>query len=120
MSLRVAHEWLAWTIVVTNAIVGSWALAAQWVLWLRRPVLWWCIGVAESLLFAQAVVGVALYNQQGAVGPRLHMFYGFLTLVAVAVLYGYRSGRADRRWTLYGLGSLFIAALSLQAIANAS
>ena len=72
------------------------------------------------MLFVQAVVGVALYNELGSQGPRLHMFYGFLTLVAVAVLYGYRSGREERRWTLFGLGSLFIAALSLQAIANAS
>lgn len=120
MSLRSVHEWLGWVIVAANAAAGAWALAAQWVVWLRRQVLWWSIGAAQSLLFVQAVVGVALLNETGGEGPRLHMFYGFLTIVSVAVLYGYRSTLADRRWTLYGLGSLFIAGLSLQAIANAA
>ena len=120
MSLRAVHDWLAWFIVGANGIVGAWALAAQWLPVLRRRVLWWCVGGAQSLLFAQAVVGVALYNEVGGEGPRLHMFYGFLTIVAVAVLYGYRSAREDRRWILYGLGSLFIAGLSLQAMANAT
>lgn len=120
MTLRSFHDALGWVIIGANALVGAWALAAQWLLWLRRRPIWWCIGVAQALLFVQAVVGVALYNEVGGEGPRLHMFYGFLTIVAVAVLYGYRTTLGDRRWTLYGLGSLFIAGLSLQAMANAT
>ena len=120
MSLRAFHDWLAWLIVGANTLVGVWALAAQWLPALRRRPLWWCVGGAQALLFVQAGVGVALYNEVGGEGPRLHMFYGFLTIVAVAVLYGYRSAREDRRWILYGLGSLFIAGLSLQAMAIAT
>lgn len=119
MDLRSLHDWLGWTIVAASAAVGAWALAANWAVWLRRRALWWSVGVAQLLLFAQAIVGVALLNDVGGEGPRLHMFYGFLTIVAVAVLYGYRSTVGGRRWMLYGLGSLFIAGLSLQAIANA-
>ena len=119
MTLNGIHEVLAWALVVANGAVGLWATAAQWVHVVRVRALWWCVAVAQSLLFVQAVVGVVLFSGLGdGPSPRIHMFYGFLTLVAVAILYGYRVPLGERRYLLYGLGSLFIMGLGLQAMAN--
>jgi hypothetical protein len=118
VTLYGAHEVLAWVVVVANGAVGVWALGAQWLPALRVVAVWWAVAVAQALLFVQAVVGVALFADVGGEGPRFHMFYGFLTLVAVALLYGYRLQLGDRRWVLYGAGSLFIMGLSIQAMVN--
>jgi hypothetical protein len=112
------HSVVGWTLVVANGAVGLWALAAQWFEPLRARVLWWAVAGAQSLLFVQAGIGVVLYSGLAGEAPRIHMFYGFLTLVAVAVLYGYRVPLGDRRYVLYGLGSLFIMGLGLQSMAN--
>lgn len=118
MDLVGIHSVVGWALVVANGAVGLWALAAQWVEPLRARVLWWAVAGAQSLLFVQAGIGVVLYSGLAGEAPRIHMFYGFLTLVAVAVLYGYRVPLGDRRYVLYGLGSLFIMGLGLQSMAN--
>jgi hypothetical protein len=120
MTLVGVHTVLAWTLVVANAAAGLWALGAQWLPALRVRALWWFVAVAQSLLFAQAIVGVVLYSSLEGPTPRIHMFYGFLTLVAVAILYGYRVPMGERKYVLYGLGSLFIMGLGLQSMANSS
>lgn len=118
MDLVAAHGAVGWALVIANGAVGLWALSAQWLKPLRVRVLWWAVALAQSLLFVQAFTGVVLYS--GLVGPtpRIHMFYGFLTLVGVAILYGYRVPLGERRYVLYGLGSLFITGLALQAMVN--
>jgi hypothetical protein len=118
VELSSLHSTLAWVLVAANGLAGLWALGAQWWPPLRVGVLWWFITAAQSLLFVEAVSGVVLYSSISGPSPRLHMFYGFLTLVAVAVLYGYRVPLGERRYVLYGLGSLFIMGLGLQAMAN--
>lgn len=118
MDLVGIHSAVGWALVVANGVVGLWALAAQWVEPLRARVLWWAVAGAQSLLFVQAGIGVVLYSGLAGEAPRIHMFYGFLTLVAVAVLYGYRVPLGDRRYVLYGLGSLFIMGLGLQSMVN--
>jgi hypothetical protein len=120
VTLLAVHSVLGWALVVANAAAGVWALGAQWLQGLRIRSLWWFIAFAQSLLFAQAIVGVVLYAAIDGPAPRIHMFYGFLTLVAVAILYGYRVPMGQRRYVLYGLGSLFIMGLGLQSMANSS
>jgi hypothetical protein len=120
VTLLGVHDALSWVVVGSNAVAGGWALAAQWIDSLRLRALWWTVAVAQGMLFVQAIVGVVLYSGIDGPAPRIHMFYGFLTLVAVALLYGYRIPLGDRRYLLYGLGSLFIMGLSLQAMANVS
>jgi len=120
MTLVEVHSVLGWALVVANAAAGLWALGAQWLPRLRVTALWWFVAAAQSLLFVQAVVGVVLYTSIEGPAPRIHMFYGFLTLVAVAILYGYRVPMGQRRYVLYGLGSLFIMGLGLQSMANSS
>ncbi len=119
MDFNTVHSTLAWVLVIANGAAGLWALGAQWWEPLRVRTLWWFVTAAQSLLFVQAVTGVVLYSSIDGPSPRIHMFYGFLTLVTVAVLYGYRVPLGQRRYVLYGLGSLFIMGLGLQAMANA-
>jgi hypothetical protein len=119
VNLLGVHQALAWTVVGTSALVGVWALSAHWVEPLRWRGLWWAVAASQSLLFVQAGVGAALYSRITGPSPRMHMFYGFFTLVVVAFLYGYRLPIGPRRYLLYGLGSLFVMGLGLQAMANA-
>ena len=118
MDLIGFHGFVGWALVAANGLVGLWALAAQWLPAFRVRPLWWAVAGAQSLLFVQAVSGVVLYSGLVGPAPRIHMFYGFLTLVGVAILYGYRVPLGNRRYVLYGLGSLFIMGLGLQAMAN--
>jgi hypothetical protein len=47
MTLYDLHDALAWFLVLGNAAVGVWALAAQYVPVLRVRPMWWAIGVAQ-------------------------------------------------------------------------
>jgi hypothetical protein len=118
MSLYDLHEALAWFLVVTNALVGIWALLAQYRPGLRTPVLWWSIGVAEVSTFAIAVVGVLMVNRYDIELDQFHALYGFSTIVAVGILYSYRGSPfvKDKVHLLYGVGSLFIMGLGIRAM----
>ena len=109
---------LGWVLIVANAFVGVWALAAQYVEPLRLKVMWWAIGVAQLTVFAVAIVGVLLANEEGRVLDDFHALYGFTTIVAVGILYSYRSSPfiRDKQYLLYGFGSLFIMGLGIRAL----
>lgn len=115
--LSTIHENFAWFVVVSNAVVGFWALGADRYPALRGRWLWRCIAVAQVSIFVQAALGAGIIGQ-GIQVDQFHMFYGFLCIIAVAILYGYRSNDAilRYRYLLYGFGSLFIMGLALRAI----
>jgi hypothetical protein len=51
--------------------------------------------------------------------PQLHVLYGFSAIIAVAILYGYRSTSdwvREREHLVYGLGSLFIMGLGIREL----
>jgi hypothetical protein len=112
------HEALAWFLVVSNAIVGGWALAAQWLPALRVRPLWWATVIAQSSAFATAIVGVLIVNRYGVELDAFHALYGFSTIVAVGILYSYRGSPfiKDKLHLLYGLGGLFIMGLGIRAM----
>lgn len=112
------HNSLGWALIVTNALVGVWALAAQYVEPLRMKAMWWSIGVTQLLVFAVAIVGVLLANQDGRELDDFHALYGFTTIVTVGILYSYRSSPfiKDKQYLLYGFGSLFIMGLGIRAL----
>ena len=111
------HRALGWVLVISNAIVGVWALAAQYAEPLRRRALWWCIGGAQLSTFAVAIVGVIIVNRYGVKLDQFHALYGFSAIVSVAILYSYRTSPfiKDKKYLLYGLGSLFIMGLGIRA-----
>lgn len=107
---------MAVPLIVLNAGIGLWALAAHWVHGLRIPALVWSTVVAQAMIFVQATVG-ALALAEGSARPGIHFFYGFLAITGVALLYAWRSYEALSEWRylIYGLGGLFIAGLLLRA-----
>lgn len=110
------HTALAWVVVFANGLAGLWALAAHWREELRHRTLWYFVGAAQVLLFVEVAFGVARLSQLEGDAPETHTFYGFLTLIAVAILYGYRTQLAHIRHLLYGGGSLFIMGLAIRAM----
>ena len=111
-----AHQLLAWVIVIANGLAGLWALGAHAYESLRHRALWIFIAIAQALLFVQVGLGAARLSQLEGEAPEFHTFYGFLTLIAVAILYGYRSQLQHIRHLLYGGGSLFIMGLAIRAM----
>ena len=114
--LREIHSHFAGLVIIGNGMAGLWALVAHWVEALRMRSLWWFAALAQTLLFVQAGLGVGLVTDDGVSGRGFHMFYGFLTLVCVAILFGYRSQMKRWRYLLYGWGGLFLMGLSIRAL----
>ena len=111
-----AHAWLAWTVVIGNGAAGLWALGAHAVDRLRRRELWAFVAVVQVLLFVQVALGTFLLSRVDGDAPQGHTLYGFLTLFAVAILYGYRVQLHHIRFLIYGFGSLFIMGLAIRAM----
>ena len=118
MTLYDLHNTLAWFLVLSNAAVGAWALAAQWMPSLQVRVMWWAIIAAELSTFAIAIVGVLIVNRYDIELDSFHALYGFSTIVAVGILYSYRGSPfvKDKLYMMYGLGSLFIMGLGIRAM----
>jgi hypothetical protein len=116
VTLRAAHEWGAWVVVIGNGLVGLWALGAHWLPALRRPALWWATAVAEVAIVVEVVLGVLLVSSEDREAPQFHMFYGFVALASVGIIYSYRHQLAARRYLLYGLGGLFLMGLGIRAM----
>jgi hypothetical protein len=112
------HDVLAWFLILSNAFVGCWALAAQWLAVLRVRPLWWSIAVAQLSAFAIAVVGVLMVNRYDLELDQFHALYGFSTIVTVGILYSYRGSPfiKEKLYLMYGLGSLFIMGLGIRAM----
>ena len=97
-------------------MAGAWALAAHRFVALRTRALWWFTVVAEVAIFVQVGLGVALVNKEKIDPPPFHMFYGFVALIAVALIYAYRAQMMARRYLLYGFGGLFLMGLGIRAM----
>lgn len=115
-ALRGAHVALAWVVVLGNAGVGLWALAAHWRPALRVRALWWATVVAEVALVAEVVLGVVHQNVDEVEPTDFHTLYGFAALAAVGIIYSYRNQMKDRQYLLYGLGGLFLMGMGIRAM----
>ena len=45
-----------------------------------------------------------------------HAFYGFVGIIAIAIIYSYRAQLKGRVYLLYGFGGLFIMGLGIRAM----
>ena len=113
-----AHVATGWFLIVSNAVVGIWALVAQYVPALRHRTLWWATTVAQLSTLVVAAFGALVVNRDGIELDSFHALYGFSTIFAVAILYSYRNSPfiADKVHLLYGLGGLFIMGLGIRAL----
>ena len=116
MTLRQVHADFAWVVVVANAAVGLWALAAHYREQLRVPALWRATLVAEVTIFVEVALGVALVALRDFEVAQFHAFYGFVAIATVGIVYSYRQQVAPHRYLLYGLGGLFLMGLALRAL----
>jgi hypothetical protein len=113
------HIGWAWVVIVSNAVAGLWALAAHRWQALRTRRLWWFTVAAELTIFVQAALGAGLVAGLGIEPPPFHLFYGFVAIIAVGILYSYRSSSAwvrQRVYLVYGLGGLFLMGLGIRAL----
>ena len=102
--------------MIANAVAGLWALGAHVDSRLRGRPLWVVIVVAQLFAFAQAITGTILISKYDREPPRLHALYGFSAVIAVGILYSYRTSTFMRgkEYLLYGGGCLFIMGLGLR------
>lgn len=61
-------------------------------------------------------MGVMMVNRDNRVFPQFHAFYGFVAIIAIAIIYSYRLQLRNRVYLLYGFGGLFIMGLSIRAV----
>jgi len=110
------HVISAWIFVVANGIAGAWALGAHFDERLRGRALWWFTGAAQAWVSVQALLGVILMQQPDREPGDFHVFYGFVAVIAVGIIYSYRSQLREHLYMLYGLGGLFVMGLGIRAM----
>ena len=115
-TLNNLHTNWAWVVIIANGLAGIWALTAHKLVALRTRALWWYIGVAQATMFVQVILGVIMVNRDKAVFPAFHAFYGFVAIIAIAIIYSYRAQLKGRVYLLYGFGGLFIMGLGIRAM----
>ena len=110
------HKSWTWFVIVGNGMAGLWALGAHQLPALRTRALWWFIAVAELTVFVQVILGVVLVNKYKFEFPKFHAFYGFVAIMAVAIIYSYKAQMKHRLYLLYGFGSIFVMGLGIRAM----
>lgn len=110
------HKSWAWFVIIANGLAGLWALGAHKVESLRTRALWWFTLVAELTVFVQVTLGVIIVNKYKFEFPQFHAFYGFVAIIAVAIIYSYRNQMKHKLYLLYGCGGLFVMGLGIRAL----
>jgi len=110
------HTSWAWVVIIGNALAGIWALSAHKVVALRSRALWWFTACTQISIFIQVILGVIMVNRDKREFPQFHAFYGFVAIIAIAIIYSYRAQLKSRVYLLYGFGGLFLMGLSIRAM----
>ena len=116
------HDTVAIVLVATNAVAALWALGAHYVSSLRGWPLWIVIAVAQATTFVQAITGTLLMTRDDLEPAPLHALYGFSAIIAVGILYSYRTSpfMRGKQHLLYAAGSFFIMGLGLRELLSLS
>ena len=110
------HTSWAWVVIMGNALAGIWALSAHKVVALRSRALWWFTAFTQLSVFIQVILGVIMVNRDKIEFPQFHAFYGFVAIIAIAIIYSYRAQLKSRVYLLYGFCGLFLMGLSIRAM----
>jgi hypothetical protein len=110
------HEVAAYVMIGLNALAGVWCLVAHRFVELRGRPLWITVIVAQLMAFVQAILGALLITRYDIEADDMHALYGFSAIIAVGILYSYRSSTfmKGKELLLYGVGCLFIMGLGLR------
>ena len=114
--LKDLHANWTWVVIIGNGLAGVWSLGAHRIENLRTRALWWYIAFVEVAVFVQVGMGVALVNHYKLECPQVHAFYGFVAIIAIAIIYSYRNQLKGKLYLLYGGGSLFLMGLGIRAM----
>ena len=105
--------------MIGNGLAGVWALGAHWLEPLRTRALWWFTILVEVAIFVQAGLGVALVNVEKIDPPQFHLLYGFAGIIAVGIIYSYKTSSPWVRQNIYlvygGIG-LFLMGCGIRAM----
>ena len=115
-TLLEVHKSWSWIVIVGNGLAGVWALAAHKVVSLRSRALWWFTALVQFTIFVQVILGVAIVSRDKIEYPAFHAFYGFVAIIAIAIIYSYRAQLKKSVYLLYGFGGLFIMGLAIRAL----
>ena len=119
LELLEIHRGFAWVVIIGNALAGLWALAAHWQQSLRTRALWWFTVAMEVTIFVQVSLGVAIVNADKIDPPQFHLLYGFAGIIAVGIVYSYRTTSPwvrERIYLVYGATGLFLMGLGIRAM----
>jgi uncharacterized membrane protein len=110
------HAAFGWALIAINALAGAWALAAYQFRRLRGRPLCLTVIAGQLLAFVQAFIGVLLTTRYDYELDDMHALYGFSAIIAVGILYSYRSSpfMKGKDTLLYGFGCLFIMGLGIR------
>ena len=114
--MRDLHEINAWLLIGFNAVVGAWCLAAYRWPRLDGRLMWIGVIVAQLTTATQALTGALWARTDDLEIDDMHMLYGVSAIVAVGIMYSYRSSgfMKGKESLLYGFGSLFVMGLGLR------
>ena len=115
LTIREVHTAFAFVVIFSNALAALLAFVVNKTgVYGGRPF-WLYIALAQTTVFIQAILGVALQSDENLPPRDFHYLYGFSMIVFVALLYGYKTQVGEKRYLLYGFGSLFIMGLGIRA-----
>ena len=103
------------SLIVANACVAIWGFVAY-----RRNAppgraFTQLLALAQTLVIAQATLGLILLSDGYRPADKLHFAYGLLPLLAVAYPYALRGDEGRRNILYFSVGSALIAALGVRA-----
>ena len=113
------HRGFAWVVIIGNALAGIWALCAHRWPALRTRALWWYTVAAEVSIFVQVSLGVAVLNVEKIDPPQFHLLYGFAGIIAVGIIYSYKTTSPwvrERIYLIYGGTGFFLMGLGIRAM----
>lgn len=122
MIITLIHQWVGYVIVGSWAVVGGWALALRFLPYEDTPTFWRAVSVAQILLFAQFLVGVALLVMGRLPAGSdwftnvFHVLYGAVFPVIV-LFFAHKWSREGRRHphTAFAVTGLVIFGLTARA-----
>ena len=113
--MPLVHAVVGSALIATNAAAALWGYVAY-----RRDrapgrLFQHVLAAAQTLVIAQATLGLILLSQGDEPGDRLHFVYGLLPLLAVAYPYALRGDDGRRNLLYFTVGSALVAALGVRA-----
>jgi hypothetical protein len=115
--MRTFHSSWAYAVVVLNLVAGLWGL-----LFLRNrertpKAFWWLIAAGQAALLVQVAFGLVLYQRERP--PAIHVFYGFVLVVAAILAFAFRGEGARRTLLVFASVALFIGAVGIRTMLTA-